>query len=122
MATGTSKTTTDPAKIKRWVEERGGHPATVKSTKEADEPGLLRIDFPGYSGQQSLTRISWDEFFQKFEEKQLAFLYQDETKDGAQSRFCKLVSRTGSATEQQSKPKARKAAAGGAKSGGKKHS
>jgi hypothetical protein len=30
----------------------------------------------------------------KFEEKKLAFLYQKQTKEGQQSRFCKFISRT----------------------------
>jgi len=34
-----------------------------------------------------------DEWFQAFEENKLAFLYQEETKDGEESRFSKLVSR-----------------------------
>src|SRR6185437_2634461 len=89
---GSSQTTTNHDEIKRWVEERGGHPATVKDTTHGDEAGLLRIDFPGYSGKDRLEPIAWDEFFQKFDEKHLAFLHQDETADGKQSRFCKLVS------------------------------
>ena len=89
MATGTSeaKVTTDHDEIREWVEERGGHPARVKGTE------LLRIDYPGFSGEQKLEEISWDEFFKAFEENNLAFLYQEETKDGKQSRFSKLVDR-----------------------------
>jgi hypothetical protein len=93
MASTDSKTTTNHDTIKQWVESRGGFPATVRSTKEDGEPGILRIDFPGYSGQDSLERIEWDEFFDKFEENDLALLYQEETKGGDESRFCKLVSR-----------------------------
>jgi hypothetical protein len=95
---GESKTTTDHKKIQRWVEERGGHPATVKRTESKGEPGVLRIDFPGYSGENELEAISWDEFFEKFDEKKLAFLYQDELKSGKESRFFKLVSRDTAAT------------------------
>jgi hypothetical protein len=89
MATGTSeaKVTTDHGEIRNWVEERGGHPAQVKGTE------LLRIDYPGFSGEQRLEEISWDEFFKAFEENNLAFLYQENTKDGKQSRFSKLVDR-----------------------------
>lgn len=90
---GSSKTTTNHDEIRRWAEERGGKPATVKRTERNNEPGVLRIDFPGYSGQDSLEEISWDEFFRKFDEKNLAFLYQDTTSSGEQSRFFKLVSR-----------------------------
>ncbi|HEX9106908.1 MAG TPA: hypothetical protein VF832_06765 [Longimicrobiales bacterium] len=81
--------TTDHDEIRRWVEERGGFPAHVKSTAEGDDPGVLRIDYPGYSGQDTLERISWDEWFDSFEENRLTFLYQDE----GDSRFSKLVSR-----------------------------
>jgi len=88
-----SKMTTDHDEIRRWAEERNGHPATVKRTEKGGEPGILRIDFPGYSGEQSLEEISWDDFFKKFEESDLAFVYQDKTATGRQSRFGKFVSR-----------------------------
>jgi hypothetical protein len=91
-----SNVTTDHAQIKRWVEERGGHPAAVKRTESDDDLGILRIDFPGYSGEESLERVDWDDWFDKFEEKKLAFLHQDTTADGEMSRFNKLVSRASS--------------------------
>lgn len=90
---GQSKTTTDHNEIKKWAEARDGHPATVRGTTDGDEAGVLRIDFPGYSGKDRLEEISWDEFFEKFDQKNLAFLYQDKTRDGEESRFFKLVSR-----------------------------
>ena len=83
---------TDHKKIRKWVEERGGSPAAVKATGGEGDPGILRIDFPGYSGEESLERISRNAFFGKFEEQKLAFLHQDE-KDGEKSRFCKFISR-----------------------------
>ena len=88
-----TKTTTDHAQIKRWVEERGGRPARVKGTAEKGSSGVLVIDYPGYSGTQTLEAISWEEFFQGFEENNLAFLYQGETKGGDKSRFSKLINR-----------------------------
>ena len=88
---GESQRTTDHEKIRRWAEARGGKPATVSRTKDDGDPGVLRIDFEGYSGEESLEEISWDEFFEKFDEKNLEFLYQDETRDGEQSRFFKFV-------------------------------
>ena len=90
---GAAETTTDHEQIRRWAEERGGKPACVKGTGGGGDTGLLRIDFPGYSGADSLQHISWDEWFEKFDEKNLALLYQDETKDGKKSNFNKLVSR-----------------------------
>lgn len=88
-----SKSTIDRNEIKKWVEARSGWPTTVKSTSSDGELGLLRIDFPGYSGEDSLEEIFWEQFFEKFEESKLAFIYQEETKKGEESRFCKLVSR-----------------------------
>lgn len=85
--------TTDHNKIRKWTEERGGVPATVKRTKSGDEPGLLRIDFPEASQPPELEHVDWDEFFEKFEESNLAFLYQEKTDDGKVSRFNKFVSR-----------------------------
>ena len=83
--------TRDHEKIQKWVEERGGRPARVKGTGGAKDPGLLRIDFPG-GDEQSLEPISWEEFFKKFDEKRLAFSYQDKMKSGEESRYFKLVS------------------------------
>jgi hypothetical protein len=89
-----SKVTTDHDEIRKWVEKRNGQPASVKNTeRKGEESGLLRIDFPGYSGEDTLEKISWDEFFRKFEEANLAFLYQEEVKDGGESRFFKFVDR-----------------------------
>ena len=87
-----AKTTTDHATIRHWAEQRDGHPATVKATA-SDGPGILRIDFPGYRGEESLERIGWEEFFDAFEKNELAFLYQEQTDEGETSRFCKFIDR-----------------------------
>ena len=88
-----SKVTTNHEEIKEWVEERGGHPARVKGTSKGKSSGLLRIDYPGFSGADTLEPITWEEFFEAFEANKLAFLYQEETKGGKESRFSKLIDR-----------------------------
>ena len=88
-----ARTTTDHDTIRKWTEARGGRPASVKATHKGEETGILRIDFPGRGDDDTLAAISWDEFFDKFERERLAFLYQDELKDGATSRFFKFVQR-----------------------------
>jgi hypothetical protein len=93
---GESKTTTDHGEIRRWVEERGGRPARVKETGSNGDPGILRVDYPGRGDDEALEEISWDEWLRAFDENKLAFLYQEETKDGNESRFSKLVSKDGS--------------------------
>ena len=87
-----SKTTNDHEEIRKWAEERGGKPSHVKSTGSSDEFGILRIDFPGFSGEGSLEEITWDQFFEKFDEQGLSLIYQEETAGGERSNFNKLVS------------------------------
>jgi hypothetical protein len=88
-----SHTTTDHDEIRKWVEEHDGVPATVRGTGDGDEAGVLRIDFPGGAGTDRLEHIDWEEWFQKFEESELAFLYQEHKASGEDSTFFKLVSR-----------------------------
>ena len=88
-----AKTTIDHATIQKWVEQRGGHPAHVKATGSSSDPGILRIDFPGFSGEGTLEQMGWDQFFDAFDSNELAFIYQDRTRGGKESRFNKLVSR-----------------------------
>ena len=89
---GASKTTTDHETIRKWAEARKARPAAVKGTGGGDDPGVIRLNFPGYA-EEKLEEISWDDFFAKFEENRLAFLYQEETRDGEQSNFFKFVKR-----------------------------
>ena len=100
---GESKTTTDHDEIRKWAEARDGKPVSVKGTGGKDEAGVLRIDFPGYSGGDRFEEISWDEWFEKFDEKKLAFLYQDKTAGGEESRFFKLISRETSKEKERGK-------------------
>ncbi|HEX6963801.1 MAG TPA: hypothetical protein VF175_18180 [Lacipirellula sp.] len=91
-----SKQTTDHDEIRKWVEARGGKPATITGTENrGDEAGLLRIDMPTGASNPPLEPISWDDFFQKFDEEGLAFVYQEQKADGEPSHFCKFVSRDG---------------------------
>lgn len=86
---GESHTTTDHEEIRRWIEARGGIPVHVKGTGQGDDPGVLRVEFP----DEDLETISWEDFFQKFDQSNLAFLYQNELEDGRQSRFHKFINR-----------------------------
>ncbi len=98
-----SRTTSDHEEIRKWAEERGAHPACVRGTGGKGDIGMLRLDFPGYTGEDKLQPISWDEWFEKFDERGLALLFQEKTARGQRSNFNKLVNRE---TAQQ-KPKTR---------------
>jgi hypothetical protein len=89
-----AKKTTDHEEIRQWAEQRNGKPASVAGTSKGDEDaGLVRIEFAEDGEDESLEEISWDEFFEKFEQKQLAFLYQDQKANGEPSTFNKFVVR-----------------------------
>ena len=93
MSEKLSHTTIDHDEIRKWAEDRGAKPACVKHTGGKSDVGLLRLDFPGYSGADSLEHIEWEEFFEKFDDSNLALVYQEHTADGEKSNFNKLISR-----------------------------
>src|SRR5438874_2131800 len=88
-----SRVLTDHDEIRRWAEERGAKPARVKGTGGDGDVGIIRLDFPGYTGEDTLEPISWDAWFRKFDESNLALIVQDTTASGERSNFNKLVSR-----------------------------
>lgn len=88
-----SRVLTDHDEIQRWAEERGARPSAVQRTHTDDNVGIIRLDFPGYSGEDSLEEIEWDEWFDKFDDNNLALIVQDETAGGEKSNFNKIVSR-----------------------------
>jgi hypothetical protein len=84
---------TDHRRIREWAEARGAKPACVRGTGGKDDVGMIRLDFPGYTGGDTLQPITWDEWFRAFDENNLALLIQEETAEGEPSNFNKLVSR-----------------------------
>jgi hypothetical protein len=92
QTTASSYTTTDHDVIRAWVEARGGRPSVVERTEnDGQGAGLLRIDFRDDDG--SLDDVDWESFLRTFDESNLAFVYQEQTSDGSQSRFNRFVNR-----------------------------
>jgi hypothetical protein len=83
---------TDHDEIRRWAEERDAKPACVR-TGDSNEIDTIRLDFPGYSGEESLEPIEWNIWFEKFDEQGLALLHQETTANGQKSNFNRLISR-----------------------------
>ena len=84
-----AETTTDHAAICKWVESNGGRPAAVDRTHQGSDVGIIRIMFPKarQSEHESLVEITWDEFFDEFEKRELALVYDEN------SMFNKIVGR-----------------------------
>ncbi len=88
-----SKSTKDHDEIRKWAESHGAIPSEVSSTHTSDEPGILRFQFPKAknNNDSALQEISWDDFFEKFDESDLTLVYQEKTAAGQKSNFNKLV-------------------------------
>ncbi len=84
-----AETTTDHDTIRKWAESKGGKPAAVDRTHSEEDVGLIRIMFPDApnSHHDALVEITWEEFFQEFEEKKLALVFDEG------SLFNKLIGR-----------------------------
>jgi len=76
--------------IRSWAEERKAVPATVASG-DANDPRVLRFNFPGYGGQ-NLQQIAWEAWFKPFDARELVFVFQEHQKAGNQSNFFHLDS------------------------------
>ncbi len=86
-----ARTLTDHDQIRAWAGARGGRPARVKATAGNDGEGILRFDFG--EKEDELEEISWDKFFEIFEDHRLTLLEQDETSGIDKSRFSKFITR-----------------------------
>jgi hypothetical protein len=94
QTTAASYTTTDHGVIRAWAEARGAVPASVEGTGGEGDAGVLRLDFPDGPGDDGrLEEADWDSFFTTFDDRGLAFVYQEKTSDGSISRFSKFVRR-----------------------------
>jgi hypothetical protein len=94
---------TDHEEIRKWAEARGAKPTCVRGTGGKGDTGMIRLDFPGYSGAGKLQPISWDDWFASFDENNLALLVQDTLARGGKSNFNKLVARRTAQGRQKSR-------------------
>jgi hypothetical protein len=83
---GRSLITRDHDVIRQWAQERKATPATIRGTR------VLRFNFPGFDESDRIEEISWDEFFRRFDERNLNFIYQEHRSDGRQSNFFRFES------------------------------
>ncbi len=84
------RVTTDHDEIKVWAESRGGRPAVLDNSKGTSGEGVLRIKF---AEEIDLIPINWNQFFEAFDENELALIYQEKTDANETSRYHKIVSR-----------------------------
>ncbi|MFB9238911.1 hypothetical protein ACFFWC_25860 [Plantactinospora siamensis] len=84
--------TTNHDVIRRWASDRRAEPATISGTERDGRAGVLTFDFPGYRESGRIRPITWDEWFDTFDLRQLNFIYQEERSNGGQSNFFRTES------------------------------
>jgi hypothetical protein len=86
---GESLATQNHDVIRQWAEARKAVPATVGDSRRGNGIGVLRMDFPGYGGKR-LKKVSWNAWFETFDDNKLVFLFQEHKADGSPSNFFRL--------------------------------
>jgi hypothetical protein len=86
---GRSLVTTDHEVIRQWAKARKAVPATVAGTEHDGHLGVLRFDFPGYTGDR-LVPVEWQEWLATFDKRRLNFIYQQRQSNGKRSNFFRL--------------------------------
>jgi len=84
------KQTTDHETIWKWASHFLGMPYLDKSGAEA----VLCVGFPG-GKEKKVILISWEEWFDRFEEENLILYYEDEIEAGGKFPWYKLSPRPG---------------------------
>lgn len=74
------KTTKNHDEIKLWVENHSGKPQKMDHPDATADSIGLRFDFPGgadeeYKVMNEAIDVTWDEFFELFDKKGMAFEY-----------------------------------------------
>lgn len=70
-----------------WAEARNAMPATVPGTEHDGRLGVLRFDIPGWGSQQALEHVTWEQWFETFDERQLVMIFQEHMESGRPSNF-----------------------------------
>lgn len=70
---------TDSTLLRSVIEERGGYPAHVPESEGEGDGGLLRVGFR--DRDEDLEEISWEEFREEIEERDLVGFYTEDGSD-----------------------------------------
>lgn len=73
-----SEPTTDHVEIRHWAQTHNAVPVEVLPDHVDSEPATLRLVLAAQGNRPGLTEISWDEFFVKFDELGLTFVYDND--------------------------------------------
>lgn len=87
---GQTLLTREHSVIRAWALARHAEPATGRGKVDINDGGAaVRFAFPGVGRLQP---ISWDDWFEDFDQHSLVFAYEERTNEGVQSNRYRLVS------------------------------
>lgn len=71
--------------------------SVARAGDDSGDAGILCFEFPNSPGgdSESLDEVDWEPFFSTFDDRGLAFVYQEKTSDGEVSTFTRFVRRDG---------------------------
>lgn len=77
---GNVRHTTEHTLLRSVIEDRGGFPAHVAGSEGEGDSGLPRVGFTDRD-DEDLKEISWEQFFEEFDEKDLVGVYTEDGSD-----------------------------------------
>ncbi|QQG43859.1 MAG: hypothetical protein HYW86_03200 [Candidatus Roizmanbacteria bacterium] len=77
--------------IKNWVQDRNGIPTVIKDEEIINEEDRLSFDFLNNGRNDRLEKITWTDFFRKFDSECLALVYEDKIFKGEESHRFKFI-------------------------------
>ncbi|WP_135305448.1 hypothetical protein [Haloarcula amylovorans] len=69
---------TEPTLARTLIEDRGGYPGHASKSEGEGDSGLLRVGF--HDQDEDLKEVSWEQFREEFEDKELAVAYRPDEK------------------------------------------
>lgn len=85
--------TIDHEIVRQQITDAGGTPVLAKDVPEAgEEPGADFLHIAFGTLDDTMERLEWEEFFEEFEEEQMALVYDDARDDGEAAEL-RIISR-----------------------------
>jgi hypothetical protein len=84
---GRSLVTHNHQAILQWAAKRNAMPATIPGTRHDGHLGILRFDFPGWGGHERLEHVTWEQWLNTLDDRELVMVYQGHMENGHESNF-----------------------------------
>lgn len=92
MSFNSTHTTYDHQVLKNWAAQRGAIPALWQASPQGGRLGFRFLQQP--TATPPATELSWEAFFEEFEARQLALLFEDNNDEGKLSHKYTLIDRS----------------------------